>query len=381
MAFSSNIRVLSTRDVSRPKSESNSSKFVDLSSKLSFSQVNITAFQPVAPFAFNHHLRPQTPSPALRSRTPTQKFAISQFSLDYADNVVDDSGYQTQGSSDCYAGDISALVQNYEEPIEISKQPNSNNADDVNEGCRYQSSRKRKEPGSPASPDAQGRDSFPSKRARIVATDDDSDTKGATDINTPYLLLMTKWSARMALGFSNSVPGPRIEQENLLEEIDIMSEQGSDMSDGCGISTKSIHRAILNQLSLQSLPAAFQFRLAGCKNLAPNNTIENLFRNHNQPRRKRGSAQSIVAGLTTWIGPDAMYHLWANVERAGGVITAVVLVRRSGRRAPVVQQSSPETSNWRTTTKTTTRPPTPSALSAWWADQISGSRRASSTRS
>jgi len=37
------------------------------------------------------------------------------------------------------------------------------------------------------------------------------------------------------------------------------------------------------------------------------------------------SIREMVKGLTTWDGPDAMFNLWTNVERAGGVLT--------GRRA------------------------------------------------
>ena len=42
-------------------------------------------------------------------------------------------------------------------------------------------------------------------------------------------------------------------------------------------------------------------------------------------RLLKDSIRDIVTGLTTWDGPDAMFNLWINVERAGGVLT--------GRRA------------------------------------------------
>jgi RNA-dependent RNA polymerase len=34
------------------------------------------------------------------------------------------------------------------------------------------------------------------------------------------------------------------------------------------------------------------------------------------------SITEVIADLTTWEGPDAMFHLWYNVERAGGVFSA-----------------------------------------------------------
>ncbi len=40
---------------------------------------------------------------------------------------------------------------------------------------------------------------------------------------------------------------------------------GSEMTDGCGLVTKSVTRALLEQFSLSYMPTAFQFRLGGCK--------------------------------------------------------------------------------------------------------------------
>jgi hypothetical protein len=36
----------------------------------------------------------------------------------------------------------------------------------------------------------------------------------------------------------------------------------------------------------------------------------------------KANVANIIAGLTTWEGPDAMYELWLNVERAGAVCFA-----------------------------------------------------------
>ncbi|CAA7271027.1 unnamed protein product [Cyclocybe aegerita] len=80
--------------------------------------------------------------------------------------------------------------------------------------------------------------------------------------------LMTKWAARLPLGFSNSLPGPRLLQENILPEEDVVSSKKSDMTDGCGLTTQSVHRSIWYQLSLPLMPTAFQFRLAGSKGMS-----------------------------------------------------------------------------------------------------------------
>ncbi|KAF8969583.1 RNA dependent RNA polymerase-domain-containing protein [Flammula alnicola] len=246
--------------------------------------------------------------------------------------------------------------------------------------------------------------------------------------------LMTKWSARTPLGFSNSVPGPRISQDYILHTEEIVSEEGSEMTDGCGLSTKSIHRALLNQLSLGSLPTAFQFRLAGYKGMfllrddgefqdeekrvwvRPSQTkikypkgmaldpamltIDILRTSHmRSPSRisseiiinlaengvphsvfvdlLKTSIQELVRGLTTWDGPDAMFNLWMNVERAGGVLVgrrareAVGEARVRGysnRSSEDVELDEEDTDE---DGFDTTNAAVPRSI-AWWADQISG---------
>ncbi|KAF8912203.1 RNA dependent RNA polymerase-domain-containing protein [Gymnopilus junonius] len=194
--------------------------------------------------------------------------------------------------------------------------------------------------------------------------------------------LMTKWSERMRLGFSNSIPGPHLDaRHSILEEPDIVSEKGSVMTDGCGFSTRILHLLIRDQLSLSLLPTAFQFRLAGYKGMSmlrddpeyvegkrvwvrPSQTkikyptgvtldpsmltIDLLRTSHMSTECSisndilinlaengvphdvfiemlKTSVRGLVAGLTTWDGPLAMLNLWTNVERAGGVL--------AGRRA------------------------------------------------
>ncbi|KDR73737.1 hypothetical protein GALMADRAFT_251555 [Galerina marginata CBS 339.88] len=245
--------------------------------------------------------------------------------------------------------------------------------------------------------------------------------------------LMTKWASRIVLGFSNSVPGPRLEQDCILPEIDIVSEKGSDMTDGCGLSTRNIHRLILNQLSLPNLPTAFQFRLAGYKGMLllhddskneegdkvwvrPSQTkikypegkpldpamltidllrtphmrtpskistdiIVNLAENgvpHEEfARMLRTSIRELVRGLTTWDGKDAMYDLWTNVERAGGVLTGrrareavgEARVRGYSNRSPEDVELEEEEAD--EDGLSSVEPAVPRSL-AWWTDQTSG---------
>ncbi|KAF5383314.1 hypothetical protein D9615_004988 [Tricholomella constricta] len=76
---------------------------------------------------------------------------------------------------------------------------------------------------------------------------------------------MTKWSARTALGLSNSVPGPILDAKDILDEDDIISSEGSDMTDGCGSTTRSTTMEVFRIASPDTWPTAFQFRLQGAK--------------------------------------------------------------------------------------------------------------------
>ncbi|KAG5644364.1 hypothetical protein DXG03_008661 [Asterophora parasitica] len=189
---------------------------------------------------------------------------------------------------------------------------------------------------------------------------------------------MTKWSTRMALCLSNSIPGPILDAENILRQDDKISKEGSDMTDGCGDTTRSTTMAVFRTLNPESWPTAFQFRLGGAKGMAteksetsttepltvwlrdsqvkisypvghhdprdPSVRIIDLLRTSYMRAPGRISAETIinlaengvshsifthllktnlaevVKGLTMWDGPDAMFNLWVNVEKAGAVV-------------------------------------------------------------
>lgn len=241
---------------------------------------------------------------------------------------------------------------------------------------------------------------------------------------------MTKWAARTVLGLSNSVPGPRIPQENIGFEDDVVSLKGSDMTDGCGYSNKPVHLFLLHQLNLDLLPSAFQFRFAGCKGMSliredeqPMDNERRIWFRPSQTKIKypagqpldpamltidllrtsrlrtparlspetiinlhengvpedvfldlmKESIQEMVTSLTTWEGPNAMFHLWANVERAGGVFAgrrareAVGEARARGysNRSPDEEEDEQADEDELDSGKNYRSTP-------WWGDQISG---------
>jgi len=89
-----------------------------------------------------------------------------------------------------------------------------------------------------------------------------------------YIQSMTKWSARFALGLSNSVPGLQVKEECIHEVNDIVcaafNRQGKVpsqmvMTDGCGLTSRNVLRALAQLLGWSDVPTAIQMRLAGAK--------------------------------------------------------------------------------------------------------------------
>src|ERR1700722_18579116 len=95
---------------------------------------------------------------------------------------------------------------------------------------------------------------------------------------------MAKWVSRFQLGFSNSVPGVRLLESNLVEIDDIsmcffssffsynflinlhqVSATGSDMTDGCGFTNKAVLTALWKIYKWPEFPVAIQCRIHGAK--------------------------------------------------------------------------------------------------------------------
>ncbi|KAF5380169.1 hypothetical protein D9615_006104 [Tricholomella constricta] len=245
---------------------------------------------------------------------------------------------------------------------------------------------------------------------------------------------MTKWSARTALGLSNSVPGPILDAKDILDEDDIISSEGSDMTDGCGSTTRSTTMEVFRIASPDTWPTAFQFRLQGAKGmlieksetstteplkvwlrpsqikiryppghhdpLDPSLRIIDLLRTSYMRSPGRISAETIinlaengvphaifvhllrtnlaevVNGLTIWEGPEAMYNLWTNVERAGAVVfsrrarEAAGEARARGYGEGWTEEADDEDEDDEDGMKFDIALAQGSA--AWWADQTSG---------
>ncbi|VDC07371.1 unnamed protein product [Peniophora sp. CBMAI 1063] len=78
---------------------------------------------------------------------------------------------------------------------------------------------------------------------------------------------MAKYCARVALGFSNSVPGGVLEPENVRTAPDIVSEDGELFTDGCGFTTLFTLESIQKRLGWPSMPTAIQLRTFGSKGI------------------------------------------------------------------------------------------------------------------
>ncbi|KZV76675.1 hypothetical protein PENSPDRAFT_569324 [Peniophora sp. CONT] len=78
---------------------------------------------------------------------------------------------------------------------------------------------------------------------------------------------VAKYCARIALGFSNSVPGGMLKPEHIHTAEDIVSEDGELMSDGCGFTTLFTLEAIQKRLGWSSMPTAVQLRTFGSKGI------------------------------------------------------------------------------------------------------------------
>ncbi|ESK86536.1 hypothetical protein Moror_9807 [Moniliophthora roreri MCA 2997] len=79
--------------------------------------------------------------------------------------------------------------------------------------------------------------------------------------------VLCKWSSRMALLWSSSVPGPQLLHKDIHFIDDEVSCEGSDMTDGCGFGNLSLFKAIQERFGLEELPCAIQCRVAGSKGM------------------------------------------------------------------------------------------------------------------
>jgi hypothetical protein len=97
-----------------------------------------------------------------------------------------------------------------------------------------------------------------------------------------FIQSMSKYVSRFALGLSNSVPGVRLEPSDILELPDIgtcrshaftvaclttliVSKSGSDMTDGCGYTTRPALLTLRKKYDWDDFPTSIQCRFSGTK--------------------------------------------------------------------------------------------------------------------
>ncbi|KAH8114962.1 RNA dependent RNA polymerase-domain-containing protein [Phellopilus nigrolimitatus] len=122
---------------------------------------------------------------------------------------------------------------------------------------------------------------------RIVSPKDDVDSPGGQMSLLRFLnwhnplkenqnQTVVKWAARFALGFSNSVPGLKLEAEHIHTIDDQASESWDgmgklpselDMTDGCGVANAPLLKRLREVFEWEAYPTAVQCRLGGAKGL------------------------------------------------------------------------------------------------------------------
>ncbi|THU89976.1 hypothetical protein K435DRAFT_276844 [Dendrothele bispora CBS 962.96] len=238
---------------------------------------------------------------------------------------------------------------------------------------------------------------------------------------------LCKWTSRMALGLSSSVPGPRLVQKDITTIPDILSKEGSNMTDGCGLSSLALNKVIRDQTGRQEMPTVIQCRVYGGKGLLSldreweSDTPSIHLRNPSQikilyspevavdlshltidilrfntvktPGRLsaevivnlahngvpaevfldlcRDALKEVVEGLTTWQGEDAMFHLWKNVEQAEHVIISR-LSRESVTNGRLKGFDNPRDNDPTENENDNFNEIHEQRSTAWWPDLISG---------
>ncbi|KAG6873624.1 hypothetical protein C0995_013555 [Termitomyces sp. Mi166 len=214
----------------------------------------------------------------------------------------------------------------------------------------------------------------------------------------------------------------------------LVSAEGSDMTHGCGTANRATTLAVSRTINSESYSVAFQFRIKGLKGMALENSETNFKEplkviarrsqvkiryppGHHDPldptlriieilrlsymrspatisaetiinlsdngvpseifvNLLKANLEEVVAVLTTWDGPDAMYNLWTAVERAGAVLHS----RRA--RAAVGEVRARGLSNYSNEDEDEDDDEDDEDVmkydvgqersKAWWGDQISG---------
>ncbi|KAK0468272.1 RNA dependent RNA polymerase-domain-containing protein [Desarmillaria tabescens] len=233
---------------------------------------------------------------------------------------------------------------------------------------------------------------------------------------------MTKWSARFALGLSNSAPGILLEARQIMKIDDVVSSQGSDMTDGAGLANKAALLQLKKKFDWDDWPTAIQCRINGNKGLLyhypsddsnepriwirPSQTkiqypdledptlriidvlrssharvscqlsaevIINLWHNGVpasafETLLQKGLEDNIVTPLMTWDGPNAMFDLWSTLCKRGGIMTARA-ARRETSMARVRGYGDRQTEEFDDDDEDGIRQLNNERSTAWWSDE------------
>ncbi|KAK0490935.1 RNA dependent RNA polymerase-domain-containing protein [Armillaria novae-zelandiae] len=230
---------------------------------------------------------------------------------------------------------------------------------------------------------------------------------------------MTKWSARFALGLSNSAPGILLETKQIMQINDVVSSKGSDMTDGAGLINKVALLKLKKKFDWDDWPTAIQCRINGNKGLLyhdtsdvrdepcvwirpsqtkiqypalldPAHRIIDVLRSsrtrvscqlsaeviinlsHNgvpasafETLLQKGLEDNVVTPLMTWDGQDAMLNLWSTLCKRGGVMTARA-ARRETSMSRVKGYGDWQAEDYADDDEDGER------STAWWNDEVSG---------
>lgn len=236
---------------------------------------------------------------------------------------------------------------------------------------------------------------------------------------------MTKWSARFALGLSNSAPGILLEAEQIMQIKDVVSSKGSDMTDGAGLINKTALLKLKKKFDWDDWPTAIQCRINGNKGLLyhdprddrdeprvwirPSQTkiqypdlsdpalriidvlrssharvscqlsaevIINLWHNGVpasafETLLQKGLEDNIVIPLMTWDGQNAMFDLWSALCKRGGVMTARA-ARRETSMSRVKGYGDRQTEDFDDEDEDGIQQLSNERSTAWWNDDVSG---------
>ncbi|KAG7449112.1 uncharacterized protein BT62DRAFT_1073637 [Guyanagaster necrorhizus] len=236
---------------------------------------------------------------------------------------------------------------------------------------------------------------------------------------------MAKWSARFALGLSNSAPGILLKTEQIKEIKNVVSSQGSDMTDGAGLVNKAALLKLKKKFDWDDWPTAIQCRINGNKGLLyhypsdehdeprvwvrPSQTkirypdladpalriidvlrsshariscqlsaevIINLWHNGVpasafETLLQKGLEENIITPLMTWDGQNAMFDLWYALCKWGGVMMART-ARRETSMARVRGYGDRQTEEFDIDDEDGIQQLGRERSTAWWSDEVSG---------